>query len=156
MTTLVVEDEALLRLVLCEAFEAAGLQVASASSAEQALLLLTTGLVPVPSVLVTDLNLGPGLDGVALAAEMRRRCPGVAVIYATGNASWLAGQSGTVLPGDQVFGKPYSLDALIEAVRAAAEPQRGALQPGAQTGWPARAVTRELSASGSINTGTPG
>ena len=119
VTALVVEDEPLLLMMLLEEFEAAGLEVSGASTAESALALLNAEGRTGPSVLVTDLNLGPGMDGVALAAEMRRHLPGVAVIYATGNASWLAGQPGAFQPGDRLFAKPYDLAGLVGAVREA-------------------------------------
>lgn len=125
---LIVEDEALLLMLLCEAFEDAGFNVVAASSAEQAILLITTRQVTAVPVLVTDLNLGPGLDGVALAAEVRRLCPGVAVMYATGNASWLSGQADAFRPGDRLFAKPYDLSGLVAAVQAAAATDRD--------GWP--------------------
>lgn len=120
MTVLVVEDEPVLLMMLSEAFREIGLTVAEAGTAEQALAQLTEGQAALPSVLVTDLNLGPGLDGMALAAEVRRRQPGVVVIYATGNASWLAGQAGAFRPGDQLFAKPYDLAKLADAVQGAA------------------------------------
>jgi DNA-binding response OmpR family regulator len=123
VTTLIVEDEPLLLMMLLEEFEAAGLDVSGASTAEAALALLNGAGRAGPSVLVTDLNLGPGMDGVHLAAEMRRQLPGVAVIYATGNASWLAEQSGAFQPGDRLFAKPYDLSGLVSAVREALDRQ---------------------------------
>ena len=119
VTVLVVEDEPLLLMMLLEEFEAASLEVSGASTAETALAMLNAAGRTEPRVLVTDLNLGPGMDGVALAAEMRRHVPGVAVIYATGNAAWLAGQPGAFQPGDRLFAKPYNLAELVGAVREA-------------------------------------
>ncbi|MDO9713925.1 response regulator [Paracraurococcus lichenis] len=119
MTILIVEDEPLLLMMLLEEFEAAGLEVSGASTAEAALVLLNSAGRVKPSVVVTDLNLGLGMVGVALAAEMRRQLPRVTVIYATGNASWLAGQSGAFRPGDKLFGKPYDLSGLVAAVHEA-------------------------------------
>src|SRR3712207_4121450 len=106
-------------MMLLEEFEAAGLEVSGASTAEAALALLNRASRARPSVVVTDLNLGPGMDGMVLAAEMRRQLPGVTVIYATGNASWLAGQVGAFQPGDKLFAKPYDLPGLVTAVREA-------------------------------------
>ena len=38
-----------------------------------------------PAVVVTDVNLGSGMDGVALAEEAQRRWPGVSVVVMTGD-----------------------------------------------------------------------
>jgi DNA-binding response OmpR family regulator len=43
-------------------------------------------------VLVADVNLGRGMDGLALAAEVRRRWPGAGVVVMTGWAANLDGR----------------------------------------------------------------
>lgn len=42
---------------------------------------------PPPSVIITDVNLGAGMDGIALAREVRRRWPRVCLIVVSGNVS---------------------------------------------------------------------
>ncbi len=66
MRVLVVEDEALIRMLVCDLLEEAGFACAETADAAEALALLDAGLCK-PEVLVTDYNLGPGLDGKALA-----------------------------------------------------------------------------------------
>ena len=86
MRVLVVEDEALIRMLVCDLLEEAGFACAETADAAEALALLDAGLCK-PEVLVTDYNLGPGLDGKALARgaaaparprhRLRHRQPGV-------------------------------------------------------------------------------
>ncbi|MGG5818742.1 response regulator [Falsiroseomonas sp. HW251] len=78
MDVLLVEDEALVREVLHEELAEAGLDVASVGSAEEGLDAVEQQ--GPPPVIVTDVNLGCGMDGVALAEEAHRRWPGVVVV----------------------------------------------------------------------------
>ena len=78
---LVVEGEALVREMVAEALRDAGLRVTGADSAEAALLAVAAAPGP-PDALVTGIALGRGaMDGRALAAELRRRAPGLGVVY---------------------------------------------------------------------------
>ena len=73
-----VEDEPLVREVAVAALRGAGFGVAEAASAEEALALAGSGGHggggAAPAVVVADLRLGAGMDGLALGAEARRRC----------------------------------------------------------------------------------
>ncbi len=85
---LVVEGEALVRDMVAEVLRDAGLRVAEAASAEAALRAVDATPERPPDVLVTGIRLGPGaLDGRALAAELRRRAPGLGVVYLAGRAA---------------------------------------------------------------------
>lgn len=86
MDVLLVEDELLIREMLAEDLSDAGLDVTEAPSAEAALGAAGKAGRP-PRVLVTDVNLGGGMDGFALADEARRRWPGVGVVVMTGKPS---------------------------------------------------------------------
>ena len=81
---LVVEGEALVRRMVAQVLRHAGLRVTEADCADAALRAVDATPEP-PDVLVTALALGPGaLDGRALAAELRRRSPGLGVVYLGG------------------------------------------------------------------------
>jgi DNA-binding NtrC family response regulator len=85
MDVLLVEDESAIRdLLECDLVEA-GLAVVPCPTAEEGLRAVEREGPP-PAVVVTDVNLGLGMDGVALAEEVRRRWPGVAVVMMTGDA----------------------------------------------------------------------
>jgi len=82
LRVLVVEDDVLVRMSTIEMLEDLEADVvAEASSAEEALRLLDE--LGVVDVLLTDLRL-PGNDGMALAADARRRRPSLSVVLATG------------------------------------------------------------------------
>jgi len=84
MDVLLAEDDALVREALAETLTDAGLVVAAAASAEDALHAAEAEPAAPPSVLVTDVDLGPGMDGHALAGACRRRWPAVAVVVISG------------------------------------------------------------------------
>jgi DNA-binding response OmpR family regulator len=133
MDVLLVEDEPLVRELLSEALHEAGLEVAEAPDAETAL-----GAAPPredapgpPVVVVTDVDLGPGINGVALAAEARRRWPGVGVVYITGRQSNLNGHA--LGARDRFLPKPFVPDALVRTVRALMGPC-GVPRPSAMRG----------------------
>jgi DNA-binding response OmpR family regulator len=116
MYVLLVEDEALIREMLAEDLADAGLDVAEAPSAEVALVVAAaagqTGKPP--CVLVTDVNLGGGMDGLALAREVRRRWPEVGVVYVTGRPSKLDGHA--LGARERFLPKPFGPSRLTAAV----------------------------------------
>ena len=118
MAILLVEDDPVVRLTLGEFLEEAGLAVVEAGDAEDALALLADRSQDI-SLLVTDLDLGPGDDGLVLAAKARRRWPELQVIYATGSPEKLEGHS--VRPWEKVFFKPFDPAALAAAIFARGE-----------------------------------
>jgi DNA-binding NtrC family response regulator len=67
-----------------------------------------------PCVLVTDVNLGGGMDGPALAVEVRRRWPGVGVVVMTGNPANLGGHRPR--PREVCLFKPFGPPVLTTAV----------------------------------------
>ena len=82
---LVVEGEALVRRMVAEVLRDVGLRVTEAASAEAALRAVDAAPERPPDVLVTAVALGPdAMDGRALAAELRRRSPGLGVVYLGG------------------------------------------------------------------------
>jgi DNA-binding NtrC family response regulator len=113
MTVLLVEDDAILRLTLSEFFEAAGIDFLDVGNAEDAMVFLNNPEQPI-RILVTDLDLGPGDNGLILAIKARQRRPGLRVIYQTGSAEMLNGR--TLAPGEQVFYKPFNPIALVATV----------------------------------------
>ena len=79
---LLVEDEPLVREITAEALLGQGLDVRAAASGEEALRELQRG--DRCDVLFTDVNLGRGIDGVALSWQARRLRPHLPVVYASG------------------------------------------------------------------------
>ena len=81
MTVLLVDDDPLVLSVLAEALADGGHRVVACRDAEECLDALAH--VGERLLLVTDMAL-PGRSGRALADEVRRRRPGVPVVFATG------------------------------------------------------------------------
>src|SRR4051794_35705651 len=126
---LLVEDEPRTRDAIAAALNGAGLGVAGAAASAEAALRSAAAdpAEPPPAALVTDTDLTPGgMDGLALAAEARRRWPGLGVVYVTGRPSKLDGH---VLRGrDRFLPKPVMPVALVRAVRGlVGAPSRPAL-----------------------------
>lgn len=109
LRVLVVEDEVALRVAVVAMCRSAGLVVAEAENAATAMARLEAGFVP--DLLFTDINLGPGPDGVTLAMLARRRLPGVRVLFATGFTAEADVPEGAVL-----LRKPYAREALLAAI----------------------------------------
>lgn len=110
---LVVDDEESLRALATQVLGSFGYEVMSAPSAEAALTLLETQ--PFDAVL-SDIRM-PGMDGVALHAEIARRWPDLArrVVIMTGDVeneavARLAREAGLI-----ALEKPFRLDALRDA-----------------------------------------
>jgi CheY-like chemotaxis protein len=103
--------------MLAEDLADAGLDVAEAPTAEVALAVAAAaaGAGQAPCVLATDVNLGGGMDGLALAAEVRRRWPRVGVVVMTGNPANLDGRRPD--PREICLHKPFGPPRLTTAVQ---------------------------------------
>jgi PAS domain S-box-containing protein len=116
---LVVDDEVALRVAVAAMCRAAGLVVSEAENAAAAMALIEADLVP--DLLFTDINLGPGPDGVVLARLVQRRLPKVRVLFATGFAA-----DADVPEGAALLRKPYAREALLAAIAAALDDKAAA------------------------------
>src|ERR1043166_2620778 len=81
-TILFVEDEPLLGELMSEALTDRGFTVHVAPNAHDALAHLKSEADI--DVLITDIDLGGGMDGAALAARARELRPSLPVVYASG------------------------------------------------------------------------
>lgn len=109
LTLLVAEDEALIRCAMEQTLESGGFDVVAASSGEEALQLLIDSEAQFAG-LITDIRLGDGIDGWALARRARELFPDLCVVYVTGDSAedWPA----KGVPGSLVLQKPFA-DALL-------------------------------------------
>lgn len=100
---LLAEDEALICLAMEQVLQDGGFEVVTASSGDAALALLLAGQNSY-SGLITDIRLGSGIDGWAVARKARELSPDICVIYVTGDsaADWPA----QGVPGSMVMQKP--------------------------------------------------
>lgn len=110
---ILVEDNELVRDVLAEALGGTGQRILAFATAEEA--MARPEAFDGVTVLITDVDLGGDLDGLALAARARRRYPSLRVIYITGRPERMRGRS--LEPGDRFLAKPFHLDTLLEILR---------------------------------------
>ncbi|MCB4821997.1 response regulator [Roseicella aerolata] len=113
MDVLIVDDEPLVREIVSENLMEDGLQVVEAVSAEDALEI--AGTAKAPGVVVTDVNLGSGMDGLCLAEEVHRRWPSTGVVIMTGNPGYVGDR--TFEENERFLPKPFGPSRLVLAVR---------------------------------------
>ena len=143
MRVLLIDDDALVRLTLTDTLAAEGIEMDGLANAEDALVLLGAGQVP--DVLVADIDLGPGLSGLDLAAIARARHPAAEVVLISGTAP----DPGLLGCRERFLRKPFAPAALAEAIRGTAAaatakgggqrpPERETAHPPAARAWAPR------------------
>ncbi|MDB6454488.1 response regulator [Falsirhodobacter sp. 20TX0035] len=111
-TILVVEDEPILRMAALAMMDDAGFEAVGARSTEMAIRILET--CPSIRVVFTDVDLGPGPDGLWLASRVRDGWPPVGVIVTSGHRH----VTQAAVPEGAVFlGKPYLEEQVLDQVR---------------------------------------
>jgi CheY-like chemotaxis protein len=111
---LLVEDEFLICAMIEDALIQHGFEVYAVANADEALEHLTCG-APC-DLLLTDLNLGPGMDGATLAWRVRELRPDLAVVYASGSYNRI--DQFSAVPGATFIPKPYDPDRLCAILRS--------------------------------------
>jgi two-component system, response regulator PdtaR len=109
---LLVEDEVLTSEYLEFVLQEAGYEAIPAGSAEEAIAILEHR--DDVHLVITDINLPGGLNGLQLAALVRCRWPSVNIIIVT---CYSAPKSEEIPSGSLFVPKPYSAQKMIEAVR---------------------------------------
>ncbi len=110
LDVLLVEDDPLVLATLGEALRLGGLQTERHTSAESALEALAERR---PRAVVTDINLGNGMDGVSFGRIARARYPDVPLVYISGRYSELRGLTGR----ERFLLKPFSASLLLGALK---------------------------------------
>ncbi|MFB4401524.1 response regulator [Pseudomonas inefficax] len=111
---LLVEDQAALRVVVCEVLEELGYRVDAFENGPAALAHLQAG--ERPDLLLSDIGLPGGLNGRQLAERCRERHPDLKVLFITGYDESAALSDGQLLQGTWVLTKPFELQVLAERV----------------------------------------
>ncbi|HVI31018.1 response regulator [Phenylobacterium sp.] len=109
---LLAEDEALVADLVESALEEVGFAVVVVDSGDAALAWL--GSDPAFVALVTDIRLGPGLNGWAVARKVREQRPGLPVVYVSGDseAEWTS----QGVPGSVLVPKPFAPCQIVIAI----------------------------------------
>jgi DNA-binding NtrC family response regulator len=107
---LVVDDQSLLLLTLVDELADFGFNPVPAASAGTAARLLDTGI----DALVTDIDLGPGPDGLALARLAAQARPDLPIVVVSGGHHPTSAE----LPAGAVFlPKPYHVAEIVACLR---------------------------------------
>ncbi len=114
-TILVVEDEGMVRQLMCETLEAAGYDVIEARTPNEALRLVTASNVPI-DLLLTDIIM-PEMNGRQLYERLEAIQPGVRVLYASGYTDKVVVDHGVLEDGVDFLQKPFTLQGLRRKVR---------------------------------------
>lgn len=110
---LIVEDDALLRMLAADIVEDAGYVALQAGSADEALAILRTRIDI--AMVFTDINMPGSMNGLQLAHAVRERWPSIRLLVASGRMRLSASD----LPPECGFlGKPYLIADLNAHFRA--------------------------------------
>lgn len=110
---LVADDDTGVRTFICDCLRAAGYDVIEAADGVEALRSLTR---QAPDLLIVDFAM-PGLNGVDVVRQARRKVPGLPIILATGYADMKAVEA--VMVTERILRKPFKVDDLEAAVALA-------------------------------------
>ena len=110
---LVVEDELLVRLMVVDCFEQADFDVFEAAHAQEAVDLFNAG--ERIDLVFTDVRMPGELDGLGLAAWIRKHHPETRVLVTSGELGNDRSSAG-LIDIEHFFAKPYSLDRVIECI----------------------------------------
>jgi CheY-like chemotaxis protein len=108
-TILVVEDEVLIRLAICEDLRDAGFRVLEVATAEQALSYLD--LNRDIDLVFSDVRMPGPMDGLALWKTVRERYPAIKVVLTSGHWSWRPIEGEPIL-----IRKPYDAATVIARI----------------------------------------
>jgi PAS domain S-box-containing protein len=112
-TILVVEDEAIVRMLLVEGLEEQGYTVLEAEDGNAALDIVASS--ERIDLLATDVGL-PGINGRQLAEMARSQRPELKVLFLTGYAYEAALEKEVLRPNTQLLGKPVAIEAFCAKV----------------------------------------
>jgi len=114
-TVLVVEDEEVIRRLICRALEAQGYTALSAPGAREALLLLEKHAGEI-HLLITDVVM-PGASGKELARSAAALRPSTKVLFISGYTDNVIVHHGVLDAGTAFLQKPFTPRSLVEKVR---------------------------------------
>jgi two-component system cell cycle sensor histidine kinase/response regulator CckA len=120
-TILLVEDDANVRELTDRLLRGWGYQVLVASDAQDALCVAAESSNPL-DLLLTDVIMPGGVNGVALAARLLAASPRLRVLYMSGYNDTALTSLAVLPPGQALIMKPFTATVLARAVRTALTP----------------------------------
>lgn len=110
---LVIDDELLIREIVVDALEEAGFSVLTADNGPQAAKMFAEKLAQIRG-LVTDINLGEGLDGWEVARTAREQVSDLPVVYVSGASGHQWASQG--VPNSLLVTKPFAPAQIVVAL----------------------------------------
>ena len=114
-TVLLVEDEEIVRKLVCEMLETAGYEVLQAADGSEAIALADRHERTI-DLLMTDVVM-PGLSGQELARRLAERRPTMRVLFTSGYTEDAITNHGVLSPGTSFLEKPFTAAALGQKLR---------------------------------------
>src|ERR1700761_6016897 len=109
---LIVEDELLVRMDAVDMLRDAGFDVIEAGNADEAISILESGAAI--SVVFTDIQMPGSMDGLKLAAAVRKRWPPVKIVATSGVVKV---EEDDLPAGGRFLPKPYSPSQIVVTLR---------------------------------------
>lgn len=116
---LVIDDEALVRMLVVDALEDMGVTAAEAATGPEGLAILEQ--MDRIDLLITDVGLPGGMNGRQVAERARELRPDLKVLFITGYAENAALNHGHIGPGTRVLTKPFSVTELTSRIESLLE-----------------------------------
>jgi DNA-binding response OmpR family regulator len=114
-TVLVVEDDVLVRITICEYLRHCGYRVIEAVNADEAMTLLREPTVAIDTVLAA-VKIPGAMDGFALGQWIRQNRPNVDLILA-GNVVRAADAAANLCETGPTLSRPYDPQMVVERIR---------------------------------------
>ncbi len=124
VSVMVVDDDPAVRSLLLRMLEKDGFRVLLATDGLNAL----SALENFPAdIVVSDMSM-PGMDGLDLLREVRRRRPDAKTLLITGNGSQLTAETALESGADGYLEKPFKQSTIVSALRGLLRDRRAAEQ----------------------------
>jgi len=114
-TILVIDDEALVRMLVVDALQDAGYRTLEAADGPEGLKILRSDARI--DLLITDVGLPNGMNGRQVADAARELRPNLKVMFVTGYAETAVLGHGLLDPGMQVVTKPFDMGGLTKRIQ---------------------------------------
>jgi DNA-binding response OmpR family regulator len=111
---LLVDDDELIRIMMCEVLQLEGFDVTTATNVSEALKLISSNVY---DVLLSDLHMPGAGDGLTVVSAMRHANPKAVTMLLSAFPEMDAASRAILLQADQILVKPIDVTALVKAIK---------------------------------------
>ncbi len=115
VSVLVVDDDEMVRKVVCSLLRFSGYRVLQASNADEALRVFQNSEESI-DVMLADIVM-PGMNGIDLSFAAKSECPNLNIIVMSGSVDYLSADARTKLEEFDFLAKPFTMTSLLEALQ---------------------------------------